>query len=317
MDAFEVEVSYPSEIDLGHGPEMLPNGLSTLFLVTWEDEQDAGYLQAQTHLRNLVVHRALEAINKLFQAYKLVRIGHIDGCGVRTVGIYDTLFYFSEVDGKSSRDQNVRWRRHVARSYAVSPQAPSFHDPFDTSALAIPHIGGTTYPVARRYIRCYELLEHGFYSEAFIIAFSVMDDIVQEMLHEQLNLRGMSSKTDRDDLLRGIKENRLKLYLGPVLKLATGKSISELWDKSEKALKWINKTRNEIAHAGFNADYNAAAVGIYACIKLLHTLHSEGLLDAEFPVQFFRHAKITACWTLNPPEWVPNNEQANKTNYES
>ena len=137
------------------------------------------------------------------------------------------------------------------------------------------------------------------------------------MLHVQLRAKGMSTKADRDSLMRGIKENRLKLYLGPLLKITAGTTLAELWLQAEKALEWLNRTRNNIAHGGFGADYHSAAVGVYACMKLLHTLHEAELLTAEFPVEFFRHSKLTASWTFNPPEWVPSGSQAESMDYDS
>lgn len=309
-----IDVQYPRVINLGLGAMPLPNGLSTVFVVTWSDAhgEDSKYLKAKTYHRHLVIHKALDSINELLQAYKLVRMGHIDSCGVRTIGKYDTLFYFSTIDGQPSGDLNVGWKAGLGN---ISPESP--HDPFGTTGLAKPHIGTSTLPVARRFLRCYELLEHGFYSEAFIIAFSAMDDLVQEMLHQQLALRGMNKKSERDSLLRGIKESRLKLYLGPVLKIACGSSIKELWESSEKALQWINGIRNEIAHGGLKANHDTAAVGIYACIKILQTLHEAKLINVEIPVEFFRHSKITASWTSNPPNWVPQGAVAESMDYAS
>lgn len=313
VGAYDIEVFYPQFVNLGMGPEPLPDGLSTVLVVKWTDVDnlDCKHLKAKTYHRHITIYKALSAINELLQAYKLVRMGHIDSCGIRSIGIYDTLFYFSSIDGVPTGDLNVRLRGQRFNSLGSSP-----HDPFGTTALAAPHIATPTLPVARRYLRCYELLEHGFYSEAFIIAFSILDDIVQEMLHAQLEAKGMSTKADRESLMRGIKENRLKLYLGPLLKITTGTTITERWQRAEKALEWLNKIRNNIAHGGFSADYHSAAVGIYACIKLLITLHEAKLLTAEFPVEFFRHSKLTACWTLNPPEWVPSGAQAESMDYD-
>lgn len=311
---FNIQVSYPSFVDLGMGPESLPIGLSTVFQVKWTDDsnQDAEHLRSQSYHRHLTIHKALGAINELLQAYKLVRMGHIDSRGVRSVGVYDTLFFFPSIDGTPTGSLNVGWRGNRFQSHGASP-----HDPFGTTALAAPHIATETLPVARRYVRCYELLEHGFYSEAFIIAFSVMDDLVQEMLHSQLQTKGMGAKSDRDSLMRGIKENRLKLYLGPLLKITAGSTASDLWPQAEKALEWLNRIRNNIAHGGHGADYHSAAVGIYACMQLLHTMHHAKLMTAEFPVEFFRHAKLTAGWTFNPPAWVPIGSEAESMDFNS
>lgn len=292
----------------------LPHGLSTVFVVTWSDAHggDSKYLKAKTYHRHLVILKALDSINELLQAYKLVRMGHIDSCGVRTIGKYDTLFYFSTIDGQPCGDLNMGWKAGLCN---ISPESP--HDPFGTTILAKPHIGTSTLPVARRFLRCYELLEHGFYSESFIIAFSAMDDLVQEMLHQQLASIGLNKKSERDSLLRSIKESRLKLYLGPVLKIACGSSITELWENAEKALQWINGIKNQIAHSGLKTDHGTAAIGIFACIKILQTLHEAKLINAEFPVEFFRHSKLTASWTSNPPNWVPQGTVAECMDYAS
>jgi hypothetical protein len=70
--------------------------------------KDVEQLRSKGHLRHLVIHKAINAINEILLAYKLVRIGHIDSCGLRTVGIYDALFYFSVVDGVPSGDLNMK-----------------------------------------------------------------------------------------------------------------------------------------------------------------------------------------------------------------
>jgi hypothetical protein len=115
-------------------------------------------------------------------------------------------------------------------------------------------------------------LEHGFYTEAFIVAFSVLDDLAQQMLNRLLTEKGMVSKSEREELLRGIKENRMRIFLGPLLKVLTGKDIFTMWPGSEKALKWLNEKRNHLAHSGSKADYATAAKGIFACVKTLTVL---------------------------------------------
>jgi hypothetical protein len=190
-------------------------------------------------------------------------------------------------------------------------------DFFGTTELALPHIATSTYPVARRYVRCYELIEHGFYSEAFIVAFSILDDLIQDMLHRLLLKKGMSGKDEREMLIGGIKENRLRIYLGPLLKMLSEQDIEMLWPKGNKALDWVNKTRNKIAHDGLIADVATAAKGVFVCIKILHVLHDRGLLEAEFSVDMFRHAKLLASWTEDAPAWISPTEVAEEKHFDS
>jgi len=181
-------------------------------------------------------------------------------------------------------------------------------DPKITTELAKPYIGTDTVPLARRFVRCYELLDHGFFSEAFVVAFSIFDDFVQQTLHEALKAKGIESKSERNGFLRGIKENRLKIYLGPLLKVVCGHDLQSRWPDSGVALEWLNSTRNRIAHAGETADYADAAKGIFVCLKAIVVLKEMGITDAELTVSLFRHAKITAAWTRNPPPWIPAGE---------
>lgn len=310
-----IQVSYPPAINLGFATIDFPKSLSTLFVVTWQDRSGAvsARLRSSGFERHLPIYEALSAISELLLAFKLARVGHADGRGLRTVGIGDTLIYFSAIDGERTGDLNIGLKNYEGNN-AWTGTATS-QDPHATAELASPHIGTSTAPIARRYVRCFELLEHGFYSEAFIVAFSVFDDFVQQALHDLLLTRGLSTKSERDELLRGIKENRLKLYLGPVLKLATGRDIEAMWPDARPALEWLNSTRNRIAHAGETVDHATAAKGIFACLKLLVTLRDGGVAKVDLPVELFRHAKITAAWTLDAPSWVPNGSTAESMDF--
>lgn len=319
VDRYRISVSYPTTVNVGlPSPLELPKSKSTLFVVNWQDnDRDKEKLLGSSFHRHLVIYKALAAINEVLLAFKMVRVGHADGTGLRTIGLDDTLFHFALVDDKPAGNLNVRLKMY-GRDYDWAKSAEQDQDdPHGSTKLAIPHIGTGTFPVARRYVRCFELLEHGFYTEALIVAFSILDDMVQQMLHKLLEQQGMASITDRQELVRGIKENRLRIFLGSLLKLVGGKSLQEMWPASDKAVTWLNKKRNEIAHGGATADHAAAATAIFACIKTLVTLHQNRMIDAEFPVEIFRHAKITAAWTENPPDWVPSGQLAESMDFDS
>jgi hypothetical protein len=318
VEKAKVAVSYPETINVGYRFS-LPKGLSTFFQVSWDDvdDEDANNLRSKSFARELPLYKALGYINEITLAFKLVRIGHLDGRGLRTIGIGDTLFFTSKIDEEFTGIVNVSFKltRRVMPGFG-DPKA-DLDDPFGTTQLALPHIAAPSYPVARRYVRCYELLEHGFYSEAFIVAFSILDDLVQQMLDSLLSEKGMTNGEERKNLVRGIKENRLRVFLGPLLKVISGHSIETLWPAGDRALDWLNATRNKIAHGGFKADNSTAAKGIFVCIKTLYLLHERGLINAEFDVGMFRAAKLQASWTENPPTWVPSTKVAEEMSFNS
>lgn len=170
--------------------------------------------------------------------------------------------------------------------------------------------------VARRFVRCFELFEHGYFTEALIVAFAVLDDAVQLMLRSLLANRGLPSRRSQEDLLRGIKEHRLRLFLGPLLKMLAGRSLGEMWPESEVALAWLNTERNRAMHGGYKATRRAAALALFAAMKALVVLWRNGLADTEFPVEMFRHAKLTAAWEEDPPDWVPAGPKAETFEFE-
>lgn len=309
----KINVSYPPRVDFGFPtPIELPKGLSTVFEVAWPDKggATAKKLHSKGAERHHPIHYALDRINELLLAYKLVRVGHAEGIGIRTIGIGDTLFHFSLVNDQYVGNLNMGLKISPRDYSWAYPNSKHPDDLFGTTELAKPHIATSTYPTARRYVRCFELLEHGFYTEALIVAFSILDDLVQEMLHALLREKGMESRTARNEFLRGIKENRLRLFLGPLLKVLSGKAINEIWADAETALGWLNQKRNSVAHSGYQADHSTAAKAIYACIKTIVVLRQHELVEAEFPVDMFRHAKVTAAWSEDPPKWVPEGEDA-------
>jgi hypothetical protein len=299
-----VSVSYPDQVALGlPSPIKLPKGASTLFKVSWldTDGRTKAFLQSKSFERNLPIYAALGLISKLLMAFKLVRVGHADGMRIRTVGIADTLFYASLVDGISTGDLNIGLR--VQSWIAEFP-----FDPHGTTDLAIPHINSDTYPIARRYVRCFELIEHGFYKETVIVAHAILDDVIQDVIHDQIASKGLDDAQSREVLVRAIKEERFKVYLGPLLKILAGVSIEEIWPDAKLAINWLNKTRNMIAHRGSSDDRDSASKAIYVSIKTVAALRSRGLIKVDFPPGMFRQARVGAAWTLNPEAWVPNGD---------
>ena len=297
-----VSVSYPSEIPIsGIGHLSLPLGLSTVFTMQWEEKKTHTAYQWR-------ILKAYAFVNELLLAYSLVRIGQFDGCGVRTVGLNDSLFWIVKVDGEA-RESNIRHKTII--------NFGDRDDPFDATSDASPHIGKDTLAVARRYVRCHQLLEHGFYSEAAIVAFSILDDLVQKMLHQGLIKKGMTIKEDRDYLIRGIKDNKLKTFLGPLLKLVHNVVLKDFWAEGESALESINTLRNKIAHQGYSATYYDAAKTIFACVKTVHLLHTNGLIDAEINLPLFRQSQLLAANVENPPVWVPKEPAASSQDFQS
>ncbi len=306
-----IKVEYLSHITTPLGPCELPKKMSTVFKVSWTDKNGTAVkkLYSKTHERFLLVYEALDEINKLLLAFKFVSIGHIDGLSVRNVGIADSLFHACFVDGVQTPDLNMRLR-HETWDIVVGNE-----DPHNTTALAIPHIKGDTNPVSKKFVRCFELTEHGYYTEALVVGFSILDDRIQLMLKDILDLSGIIDDREKNDFLRSIKERRLETYLGPILKLLHGNSIYEMWEYAADALSWLNTERNRAMHGGYTAKRRVATISIYACMRLLSILNQNKCLEIEFPIEMYREAKLKAAWSEDPPKWVPKGPAAETKEY--
>ena len=296
-----INVSYPDKFAFDFlGQIELPRASSTLFRVSWVDKRGKtqAQLKSKTFHRNLPIYQALNLISRLLTAFKLVRIGHADGMRIRTVGIGDTLFYTSLIDDVPTGDLNLGIRLH-----------PWTRLPFDvhgTTELAKPHIDADTYSIARRYVRAFELLEHGFYKETVIVSHAILDDIIQDVIREQIAAKGLDSVQSQDLLVRAIKESRFRIYLGPLLKILAGVSIDEIWPDAQNALSWLNTARNDVAHRGSVDNRDSACKAIFVSMKTVAALRSRGLTVADFPPGMLRHARLTAAWTPNAEPWVPS-----------
>jgi hypothetical protein len=151
-------------------------------------------------------------------------------------------------------------------------------------------------------------LEYGFYKETVIVAHAILDDVIQDVIHDQISAKGLDDRQSRELLVRAIKESRFRVYLGPLLKILAGVSFEEIWPDGAAALAWLNKARNQIAHRGSIDDRDSACKAIFVSTKTVAVLRSRGLLAAEFPPGMLRHARLSAAWTLNAESWVPNGD---------
>jgi len=300
----QVEISFPREIPFGYPvgsvrlSERLPEEVSTVFRVRWPDH--GGKIEARFRAKGFEVHLSLEkafrAINQLISAYKLVRVGHSEGITLRTVGVADTLLYECFIGSNGPLIVNRRLHGSGGPNEATRKE---------TNDLARPHIEPGTYPVARRFLKCFELFDRSYYNETTVLAHSILDDVTQNALDSLIQTKGLNA-TEAGELLRAIKERRLRLYLGPVLKMLTSKTVTDLWPRAFDALKYLNDRRNEIAHNGADCSKAQSAHCLFVATAIVSILDRMGVADVKFPPGMLRTARIESSWTADRPDWAPN-----------
>jgi hypothetical protein len=261
-------------------------------------------------------------VNRVFLAYQLAAINHIDTLHLRTVGYGDLVFSTLRVGDRPTLMGMTSsiWMRDARGEVRDGGGADPHHivwNQYDRQLVtmhAMGHLRGTTRPLSRRFVRCFELIDHGYYTETLIVAFSILDDVVQSSLHELFAKRGLTRPAEQKDITRAVKEERLRRYLGPFLKLLTGRSIDELWRDATIAIEWINSARNRAAHAGAQADRRTALLSIFACFKILLTLAEHDVLSVDFDHHMIHYADVLGRragrdkpWVQQcPPLWGPS-----------
>jgi hypothetical protein len=136
--------------------------------------------------------------------------------------------------------------------HSFAPSALSMIMGFLGNMVVTPNpITSPVTPIARRLMSCLDLFNSGFYTDAFVSAFSLLDDLVQTTLEAGLGKRGLDSN-QQTELLRAIKEQRLKHYTCTLAAIcgweSLDKSNSDLYKRLIDRKGSTNNVRNNIMH---------------------------------------------------------------------
>lgn len=101
--------------------------------------------------------------------------------------------------------------------------------------------------ITKRLMSSLDLINLGFYTEAFINLFALIDDLTQEILKLGLKKTGLD-EGEPNSLLRAIKDDRLSMYLCTLAKVCGWQSLSEANKELYGRVKKVNKARNDIMH---------------------------------------------------------------------
>lgn len=133
----------------------------------------------------------------------------------------------------------------------------------------------------RMFTRAKDLLNLGFFNESLIISFNLLDYCVQKTIKSLMI--NASSEKEKDQLLKQIKEQRLKTYLGPLFKTLTGNNF---YNKkiTEKMIDKLNSKRNKIVHDGQNCTYEEVCESLKTILFTIQGLNENGNQNFEIPI---------------------------------
>ena len=97
-------------------------------------------------------------------------------------------------------------------------------------------------------------------------------------------MTNLTFDSEKEQLLRQIKEQRLKTYLGPLFKTLTGK---EFYNKkiTEQKLEKLNSKRNKIVHSGQNCSYEEVCESLQTIFHAIQGLNERANQKFEIPME--------------------------------
>lgn len=210
----------------------------TLFTVTHLDRE---LVELAPPLAEALLEQALQAISEVTIWNKtLDRVGK-NSSYLRQIGRLDVKYFFLEFpDGRLVAWSNPLFDMNRNGLSMMSGLFSNMINRNGPSANPVP-------PVVRRIMASLDLINLGFYTESFVNLFSLFDDLTQEVLRAGFAKKGLKV-TQQNNLLRAIKEERLRVYLTHLVKLCDWKALDENNPKLYKKLVQANSIRNKIMH---------------------------------------------------------------------
>jgi hypothetical protein len=211
----------------------------TVFTVTHKAKTDLDFRVRR--VADDLLEQALQAISEVTIWNKaLERTGRVSSF-LRQLGRLDAKYFLIE----APNDLLIGWRNPLfwTDREGAGIFAGILGNMIVTNGPAANPIAGVT----RRVMSALDLINLGFYTESFVSLFSLVDDLTQEVIKAGMAKQGLDGEQQRS-VLRAIKEDRLKHFLGTLAILCGWKSLAHenavLYDSLLKS----NTLRNSIMH---------------------------------------------------------------------
>lgn len=203
---------------------------------------------------------------------------------IRQIGTADVKAFFAEGDSGDV----VRWENPSFRSNRVDEQLGRLL--FGNAVMVNGPSASPVHPVLRNVMGSLDLINLGFHTESFVSLFSLVDDLVQEVMKAGMRKQGINTKAQRSNL-RAIKEERLKVYLCKLAKRYDWISLEEFDKEFFNSVLRVNTIRNRIVHGNRKLSKNDAIENSNILLKLIDWLRSN---PYEYCIPKFPPLRIAA-----------------------
>ncbi len=144
--------------------------------------------------------------------------------------------------------------------------------------------------------RASTLINFGFYQEAILISFSVIDSKLQDLIKARMKKELNFNNNQTDKYLRNISQGRIETLLVFILKCLDNTSIRDTNSNLYESFKIINNKRNKIMHEGEYASRDEAIDAVMTSSKILNNLNKWHKSDFDIPKYLLDDSKSSFWW---------------------
>jgi hypothetical protein len=196
----------------------------------------------------------------------------------RRVGRVDVKFF--SIDGETASD--VMWKNPL---YFTNLDGMSMMASFLGNMVMTNGPAASPLPAdAKRIMSSIDLVNLGFFTEAFVAAFALLDDMVQRVVAGGLEAKGFAEK-EQSDFSRSIREDRLNNYLNRVVKLCDWTALEDVDSELNKKMLKTNRLRNSVMHGDRELARAEALEAISVIVRVIDHLRGNpfGVQIVGFP----------------------------------
>jgi hypothetical protein len=275
-----ISYSFPDIIEEVRCQLKLPVDDCTVFSITHVgqsgDSLTAGDAEAKWHAADAILEQALQTISDFVIWSKTKEQIGTTSAFTRQVGRLDVkCFVINRRDEELIVFQNPVFS---ATRQMLNMSAGLFLNAIVANSLAVDPVPA----IVRRVMSSLDLLNLGFYTEAVVTAFALVDDLVQEIIRAALHGKGLDAKQQKK-LLR--VNDRLNTYLTRLTKFCGWKSLADDSPELYERLMNVNNLRNRIMHGSIRLSRAKTLEPVNALLDTIDWLRLNpfGYVIPDFP----------------------------------